>query len=292
MSSSAIFLIAVTLCGQTLPLVTEVGRVSGAAIQEASALEASRRYPDVYWTVPDSGNPPHLVAIDGAGKVLARYRIKDAVNLDWECLALDQSGRLFICDVGNNAIRGKSRLLQRWVYVVREPDPRKPVAEEAAPGEPPTLPLERTLLVRYPEGPFDIEAALAFGEAVYFISKTDGDAAVYRLPWIQAVADSTASNDEDTGEEAITLEKILELPGLRSATGASLSPDGRLLAVSTYTDVWLYRVADRGAAFSLENHRPARRLPFRAPGVEACSWDGRHLLLLSESGTLYRLRTD
>jgi hypothetical protein len=292
MSSSAIFLVAATLLGQRLPILTEVGRVSGVVIQEASALEASRQFPGVYWTVPDSGNPPHLVAIDGAGKVLATYQIKDAVNLDWECVALDESGRLYICDVGNNAIRGKSRLLQRWVYVVREPDPRKLIAEDAPLGEPPTLPLERTILVRYPQGPFDIESAFAWADSVYFISKTNPDGALYRLPLAQSPAHSQAVSDKESVEEAVKLEKVIELPGLRSATSASLSPDRRLLAVSTYTEVWLYGLADRGAAIPLESNRPARRLPFRAPEVEACAWDGRHLLLLSESGMLYRLRTD
>jgi hypothetical protein len=272
MPSLAIFFAAALA---QLPALREAGRLSDPEIQEASALEASLQFPGVFWTVPDSGNPPHLTALDNAGQVLATYRVAGAVNLDWECLALDGEGNLYIADIGNNAVLGRPRLPQRWVYVVREPDPRiQP--KGAAPGDLRTLPLERTILVRYPEAPVDIEAAFAWRDEVFFISKTPGSAVLYRLP-----------NDESA--DPVTLVKVTDLPGLDRATGAALSPDGRRLAVCTYHEVWIY-AATGGDDFSLTSVRPIRRIPFRAPGVEACSWDGDDLLLLNEAGRLYRLR--
>ncbi len=261
----------------------EIGRVADTRLGEPSALEASRRYPGVYWTVGDSGNPPHLVAINREGRVLAVYRVTDAVNADWECLALSDSGRLYIGDVGNNPIWGKSRIPRRWVYVVREPDPYS-----ASSGDHPhamrPLPVERMIYLKYPAGPFDIEAAFACGEEVYFISKTLSDEGVYRLPL-------PSPEEAHEPESAVTLEKVAELPGLRQATSASLSPDGRRLAIATYRDVWLYDVAP-GPTFRLQRPHPNIRLSFRAPAVEACAWEGRHLLLLNELGVIYHLRTD
>jgi hypothetical protein len=252
----------------------EAGRLSNPAIKEASALEASLRFPGVYWTVSDSGNPANLYAIDRRGKVLATYSVAGAVNLDWECLAIDASGRLYICDVGNNEIRDKPRLPQRWVYVMQEPDPRE--TEGADPSTARPLPLERTILVRYPGAPFDVEAAWALGDSLYFVSKSKENSAVFRLSMAGAP-------NADGGELATTLEKVHDLPGLNRATGAALSPDGRCVAVCTYDDVCIYDVAP-GDSFALAGNRPARRISFRAPAVEACSWDGDKLLLLNELG--------
>ncbi|MBW3599032.1 MAG: hypothetical protein KY475_17390 [Planctomycetes bacterium] len=277
MPSVLTILLAAAVLTQS-PGFREFGRLSDPDIQEASALEASRRFPGVFWTVPDSGNPPHLIAIDRTGRVLAKYHVSEAVNLDWECLALDEAGNLYICDVGNNVINGHSRLHQRWVYVVREPDPRAPSDDEAAGDGLRKLAVERTIFVRYPDRPFDIEAAFAWGRQVYFISKTRDHAAIYRLPTSDA-------------EGPVRLEKVAELPGLDRATGAALSPDGRRLAVCTYHDVWLYP-ATAADGFALKRRRPTHRLPYEARGVEACAWDGKDLVLLSEAGRIYRLRCE
>jgi hypothetical protein len=275
-------IITFAVLGQsTEAALREAGRLSDPRIKEASALEQSLRFPGVYWTVSDSGNPAHLYAVDRVGKVLATYSVTGAVNLDWECLAIDKQGRLFICDVGNNEIDGASRLPQRWVYMVQEPDPREAPPSDAL--EPLPLPLERTLVIRYPGGrPFDIEAAFAWGDAVYFISKTHSDEAIYRL----LLAADAKKSDYDS--EAHTLEKVADLPGLQRATGAALSSDGRRLAVCTYREVVLYDVM-QGDTFALAAGRPSRRIPFRALQVEACSWDGPNVLLLNELGNLFRL---
>lgn len=286
MPSLAVCCLAAILGQTPAPGLTVLGRVSDPTLHEASALEASLRFPGVYWTVPDSGNPPYLYALDRTAKVLATYRVTGAVNFDWECLALDEAGRLFICDVGNNEIEGKSRLPQRWVYVVREPDPREPPAEQGDPSAPRSLALERTIVIRYPQAPFDIEASFAWDDAVYFVSKTRRNGALYRLP-----LEASKSASSPGVESPVTLEKVVDLPRLDRATSASLSPDRRLLAISTYSEVCLYNLA-QGPSFALEGDRPARRLAFRAAEVEACAWDGRNLLLLNELGVLYRLPTE
>src|SRR5919199_923491 len=52
-------------------------------IAEASALVASWRTPDLYWTLNDSGNTPHLYAFDVTGRSVAKELVGDARNVDW-----------------------------------------------------------------------------------------------------------------------------------------------------------------------------------------------------------------
>jgi hypothetical protein len=40
-----------------------------------------------------------------AGKLLARFRIANARNFDWESLAIDDAGHPYIADVGNKPVR-------------------------------------------------------------------------------------------------------------------------------------------------------------------------------------------
>ena len=98
-----------------------IGTIDEPLIREPSGLVRSRQYPGVFWILSDSGNPPFLYAIQRTGKVIARYHIVDAVNLDWEALAADDRGNLFVADVGNNV-----SLPRRWIYRLREPNPNAP----------------------------------------------------------------------------------------------------------------------------------------------------------------------
>jgi len=55
----------------------------------------------VIWMVNDSGNKPLLYGIDGSGDISKTIKIK-AKNRDWEDLAIDPRGNLYIGNFGNN----------------------------------------------------------------------------------------------------------------------------------------------------------------------------------------------
>jgi hypothetical protein len=74
-------------------------------------------------------------------------------------------------------------------------------------------------------------------------------------------------------------------------TDAAVSPDGKRLAVLTYTFLWVFDLPATGEAFF---SGPARSAPLSLPAlswqVEGCSWlDDATLLLGSEQGDLFRL---
>ena len=49
-----------------------------------------------YWVHEDSGNPDNLYRINTEGQMLQKVSIKNAKNLDWEDMARDTLGYLYI----------------------------------------------------------------------------------------------------------------------------------------------------------------------------------------------------
>src|SRR5438552_1236875 len=93
-----------------------VGHIDAPAIGESSGIVASRKSPGVFWTHNDSGNPPVLYAIDQTGRLLGEFAV-DAANRDWEDIAIDDAGHLYVAETGNNA----RQKIDLHVYRVDEP---------------------------------------------------------------------------------------------------------------------------------------------------------------------------
>lgn len=71
-----------------------------SALLESSGIAVTQ--PNRIWSHNDSGNPNKIICIDSSGNVLRTLTISNAENNDWEDMALDPSGKLYICDGGNN----------------------------------------------------------------------------------------------------------------------------------------------------------------------------------------------
>ena len=70
-------------------------------VPEASGIVKSRRHPGIFWVHNDSGNPPLLFAIRADGQIVRQFRL-DVPNIDWEDIAIDDQGHLYVGDIGNN----------------------------------------------------------------------------------------------------------------------------------------------------------------------------------------------
>ena len=90
-------------------------------IPEASGIVKSRRHPGIFWVHNDSGNPPLLFAIRGDGRIVRQFRL-EIPNIDWEDIAIDDQGHLYLGDIGNNL----GELPIRAIYRIDEPDPAVP----------------------------------------------------------------------------------------------------------------------------------------------------------------------
>jgi len=218
-----------------------IGRLAHPAIRESSGIVSSRKQAGTYWTMNDSGNPPRLYAVDATGRSLGVLTIAGARNVDWEDIAIDEDGKLYVGDFGNNSRR--RRVLT--IYVIPEPDPRK--AARAA--------VEAKVRFRYPDGhgPFDCEAMFVRKGRAYLITKQPLSARLYRVRL------------DGPANEIVEAEYLGLSPHEASVTGADLSADGRRIAVISYVGFSVYELPDR-----LEKLLPAGTPAASQPARPAC----------------------
>ena len=241
-----------------------LGRLSDPAIREASGIVQSRRHPDIFWVHNDSGNPPLLFAVRLDGSLVRKYKVQ-VPNIDWEDIAADDRGHLYLGEIGNN----EHLLPLRAVYQFDEPDPAR--------SEGTAIAVVTASYYRFPTGGrFDAEGLFVDHGRAIVVAKTVGgrEAELFAIPF----------NPPAPLLRPATPRSLGRLTGFTEpATGASLSPDGHLLAVCSARETRVYRRA-QGDRWS-----PGGVVRYRASDIEAVCWDGADLILAGESGGLYRI---
>ncbi|SFR38809.1 hypothetical protein SAMN04490243_1440 [Robiginitalea myxolifaciens] len=182
------------------------------------------------WVIEDSSNPDRLFEVDTSGQLLRSFKVKGGGNKDWEALAADSLGNVYIGDFGNN---GNSR---KNLRIYKVPDPR------IEPGD--KIDAER-LDFNYPEQEefpptsdsmrFDAEALFHYQGMLYIIGKNrsdpfDGTADVWRIP------DSTGTYEASH----ITQLQLCRDFETCQITGATLSPSGERLVLLSYGKLFVY----------------------------------------------------
>ena len=246
-----------------------VGTLADPAIREASGIVASRRHPGIFWVHNDSGNAPQLFAVRLSGELVRSYRVA-IPNIDWEDITTDDSGHLYLGDIGDN----KQILPVRVIHKINEPDPTIDTGTRSP------LLVVSSHYFRYPDRqPRDAEGLVVHGDHAFVVTKRADrqPAQVYRIPLHQPAPLLRPLN----------LEYVGILPGcVERVTGAALTHDGQRLAVVTDTSVRIFeQVSDKG-------WQPVGFGPFVASNVEAITWDGNSLILASEDRSIYRLSKD
>jgi hypothetical protein len=207
-------------------------------LTENSAAVMSRAQSGVFFTINDSGNDPILFAMDTLGADRGAWPVRSATNVDWESASMGPCGGgpgahgdcVYIGDTGDN----QARYTSRAVYRVREPN-------GTAVGD--SLPAERLEYV-YSDGPHDVEAMyVAFNGDMFFITKRPlrsvtgalRPALVYRI-----ASTAWAVRARAVAELVDSLPIVPGSSLLRLITDASLAPDGRHVAVRTYSQVYVF----------------------------------------------------
>jgi hypothetical protein len=253
-----------------------VGTLQAEAIRESSGIVASRKFPGVYWTHNDSGNPPVLYAVTREGELIREYPVA-ARNEDWEDIAIDDAGHLYIADTGNNA-KGRQEML---ILRVDEPNPRAPQQ-----GRPAPLRVTTTWRLAYPDpaNRFDCEALFIHAGHGHLIPKRrDGSVAeIYRFPLDPAPAAPTRT---------LTPESITNLPGIRApVTAADISPDGRRLAVLTVLGPYVIELENNDLSAAGKSKTTFSR--YIDPVMEAACLTPDGLLVTNESRAVFLFRDE
>jgi len=247
------------------------------AIKEASGLVKSRLWKDVFWIHNDSGDEPRIFPMRKDGRIIkpawmknyGGIRIPDAVNVDWESITTDDSGNLYIGDIGNNS----STRRDLCIYVVEEPYPYQTVITNT----------RKRISYYYPDqkrippkkNNYDAEAMFWKNEKLYILTKHRSDTytTLYRL-------DSMNSPEKNPA----TLVSEFNIQG--QVSGADISPDGMKLAVLTYGAVWIFEINEESDDYF---NGKVSWLPIKVKHCEAICWDANELIFISEKGELFKL---
>ncbi len=243
------------------------GTLPPQTIPESSGLIRSAKHPHLFWTHNDSGSNPELLAIDAKGQLVATVKIPVPSATDWEDIAMDGSGRIIVADTGNN-LRNRGILsLHRF----KEPDPKNPAEKIEG---------LQTFRFRFPANtpPFDAEAIIACQSNVIVFTK--------ELERTQAFL---VDLSENPAEATIVAQRIAETKNIVTCTGADLSPDGRRLALLTYSAVFLMELPQTWASKpEMIFEGEGKQIPILIGQCEGIAWDDHDLVITTEQNPLFR----
>jgi hypothetical protein len=247
---------------EVAPGVRLIGHIENPRITESSGVVASRKYPGVFWTHNDGGGPKRqvLYAMTREGKSLAAFPVTEVLLQDWEDIAIDDKGHLFIGDIGNNDAKRR----ELAIYRIDEPDPKHGMG---------AIHPKRAWSLRFAGKPFDCESLFVWKDDGYVVSKVfkNEDAQIFRFPL-------------KSSSEPITLELVATTKIDSPVTGADISPDGRLLALVAKSGAFVYRIEGDVAK---AGKRKAHQTRLKDEHVEGCCFVPEGLLATSEGREIF-----
>jgi len=240
--------------------VSRVGTLAADDLDEASGLIESPSHPGVFWTHND-GNDGFLYAVRRGGSFVARFKLGVKVR-DWEDLARDEAGRIYVADTGNNAHDRETVS----IFQLAEPDPA---------GEKRELTPLRRWRISFPKSPLNSEALVVRDGYGYLISKLeDGHRAkMYRFALSQ--------------ERKAELEQVATLAITEPVTSADISTDGNRLAVLARGALYVFEI--NGAPASAQEAQP-QRITIPPIQAEGCCFVEDGVLLVAESREILLVR--
>ncbi len=203
------------------------------AVNEASGLAVSRRYPDRLYHINDSGDTGRFLITSHDGGHARSVAVSGFNPMDMEDLAIgpcDAGECLFLADIGDNARR--------------RPEIEIVLVEERAEFPPALAPLLRMRL-RYPDGPHDSESLAVHPDGtIYLLTKEyerRGTALAPGVPRLYKIARKQWRNG---GTQILRFVADVDLgkllPGspdnARLTTGMDISPDGARVLILAYMD--------------------------------------------------------
>jgi hypothetical protein len=180
--------------------IQRIGKMDKHDVKESSGFELSED--SNLWTHADGGNAPVLYKVSPDGKLLQSLEIPNTTNQDWEDLAKDEEGYIYIGDFGNN----ENRRRNLRIFRVKENDPTQLDTITFNYADQKAFPPPKA------DWNFDCEAFFYFKESLYLFSKNRGT----------------------TGEVKDSF------PIASRITAADISPDGKTTVLLGYGNLYIF----------------------------------------------------
>lgn len=261
-------MIPLAIVAQAAPLVP-VAQIKALEISECSGIAKSRQFDDLYWTHNDSGGSAAIYAITAKGNLVASIDTR-LPNIDWEDIATDNRGNLYLADTGNFDNTRRDLVIHKII----EPSPSSNNRQLSA----------ESFYFVYPEQSafppakrlYDCEALFWANDTLFLLTKSLGDTAtsLYRFDTLEA--------------DAVNRPFLLDAFDIGPrVTAADASPDGSQLAILTTRSVWVFQKPnDSGRYF--DGHARVRTI--QAGQCEAICWqDDNTLLIANEARQLFQV---
>ena len=220
------FIACLQLAGAQTLVLNELCNLPSAVL-ETSGLEVGPG--GCFWTHNDSQNPAELYCVDTTGAIQRTVTVIGDINNDWEELAKDNDGNLYIGNFGNNSVDREN------LRVVRIPsiDTCNTVCY-----------VSDTIHFSYPDqlqippngtyGNFDMEAMFWYADSLHLFSKdrsnpSTGYTKHYRLPSTGGTFQAHLIDSIYTGGSSF----------LQSITAADISADGTKVVLLNADHIWL-----------------------------------------------------
>jgi len=198
-----------------------------SVLNEVSGIEIDSKR-DLIWMLNDSGNASKIYGLDTKGKIIRTLKIH-AKNNDWEDLASDTNGNIYIGDFGNNSNKRKNLVILK---VSKDSlDNSKKIDVERISFY---YPNQKKFPPKRKQRHFDCEAFFYYNDSLYLFTKSRekgnfGKTNLYKIP---------ASQGNHKAQFIGSFKTCNDLPCW--VTSVDISDDGKQIALLTLNAVWIF----------------------------------------------------
>lgn len=190
--------------------LTVVGSIDND-LEEASAAQMVTNS-NLIWTIQDAGNNNNVYGLDLKGDIVKEIDVSNIKNQDWEDLASDTEGNLYIGDLGNNSRKRK----KFFIYKI----------ENLANVDHKTEALTISFTLPKDVKSEDFESFFLWKDSFYVFSKENKKTMLLKVP-------------NKVGEHVATYITEYELKGKDTrVTSADISPDGKTVVLLNHDRIW------------------------------------------------------